>query len=111
MAGYYGWRARGRWGTLRAQVEGEPRPIEDGSEEEFITEHYFGYVRQRDSGSVEYAVEHPRWRAWRARAATLDADLATLYGPALAEPLAGPPRSQLVAEGSPVIVRHGVRID
>jgi uncharacterized protein YqjF (DUF2071 family) len=107
----YAWSVGGRWGRLGAEVEGDPGPIEDGSEEEFITEHYFGYVRQRDSGSVEYAVEHPRWRAWRARAATLDADLAALYGPDLAEPLAEQPRSQLVAEGSSVIVRHGVRID
>jgi uncharacterized protein YqjF (DUF2071 family) len=106
----YGWRAGGRWGRLSAVVNGEPQPVQDGSEEEYITEHYWGYVTQRDSGSVEYGVEHPRWRVWRAHDAGLDADLEPLYGAAFASALAGSPRSAIVAEGSPVIVRHGARL-
>jgi hypothetical protein len=96
---------------LGARVSGSPQTIADGSEEEFITEHYWGYVRQRDRGCVEYGVEHPRWRVWRPDVASLDADLDALYGPALAEALDTAPRSALVAEGSPVVVRHGVRLD
>lgn len=105
----YGWRTDGRWSSLRAEFAGAARPLEDGSEAEFIAEHYWGYARQRGGGTVEYAVEHPRWSAWSA-AATLDADLAALYGADLAAALAGPPRSTFVADGSPVVVRRGVRI-
>src|SRR5947209_16600999 len=36
----YAWSVGDRWGRLSATVDGEPRPIDDGSEEEFITEHY-----------------------------------------------------------------------
>ncbi len=106
----YGWRMAGRWDSVRAEVRGPARPLVEGSEEEFIAEHYWGYARQRDGGCVEYRVEHPRWNVWRAESAALHADAATLYAPAFAEPLAGPPRSALVADGSPIVVRRGQRI-
>ncbi len=105
----YGWRHAGRWSSLSATFEGDAVPLADGSEAEFIAEHYWGYARQRDGGTVEYAVEHPRWSAWTATAA-LDCDLPALYGPAFAEALGGAPRSVFVADGSPVVVRRGVRI-
>jgi hypothetical protein len=75
-----------------------------GSEEAFIAEHYWGYTRQRDGGTVEYQVAHPQWRAWPAAGAALDADVAGLYGAQFAEPLGGAPHSAFVAEGSRVAV-------
>jgi hypothetical protein len=42
-----------------------------GSEAAFITEHYWGYTRQREGGTIEYRVEHPSWQIWdRAEAAS-----------------------------------------
>ena len=106
----YGWRHGGRWCALRAAVRGPAGPLVEGSEEEFITEHYWGYARQRDGGTVEYQVEHPRWNVWRAESSTLDCDVAALYGPGFAESLGAPPRSALVADGSAIVVRKGRRI-
>lgn len=106
----YGWRTRGRWCALRARVRGPAAPLVEGSEEEFITEHYWGYARQRDGGTVEYRVEHPRWKVWRAESASLDCDVAALYGPGFAESLSAAPRSALVADGSAIVVRQGRRI-
>jgi uncharacterized protein YqjF (DUF2071 family) len=106
----YGWRTGGRWSSVRAEVRGPARPLAAGSEEEFITEHYWGYARQRDGGCVEYQVEHPRWNVWRAESAALDADVAALYGPAFAAPLSAAPRSALVADGSAIVVRQGRRV-
>jgi len=106
----YGWRHAGRWSSLRADRVGEARPLEPGSEAEFIAEHYWGYARQRSGGTVEYAVEHPRWNAWKAEGASLDADVAALYGEEFAGALSGPPRSAFIADGSPIVVRKGVRI-
>lgn len=106
----YGWRSGGRWSSVRASARGPAQPLTEGSEEEFITEHYWGYAAQRDGGTVEYQVEHPRWNVWRAQDAVLDADVATLYGPAFAAPLSAPPRSALIADGSPIIVRRGRRM-
>jgi uncharacterized protein len=106
----YGWRLGGRWHRLWATADGPPAALIDGSEAEFITEHYWGYVALRDGGGLEYRVEHPRWRVWQTRASGLEADVAALYGPAFVAALTGTPRSALVAEGSPVVVRRGARL-
>ncbi len=106
----YAWRHRGRWNRLVAQTTGELQVITPGSEEEFITEHYWGYTAQRDGGCLEYQVEHPPWRVRQVRDSVLDCDAAELYGSEFASVLGGRPSSAFVAEGSAVIVRRGARI-
>jgi uncharacterized protein len=106
----YGWRPGSAWNTMRLGIAGEPMPLVAGSEEEFITEHYWGYAAQRDEGCVEYSVEHPSWRVWRATTSHLECSAAELYGRAFAEAIAGGAASAFVAEGSEVVVRKGVRI-
>ena len=106
----FSWRFRGRWNSLAASTDGGPQPLAPGGAAEFIFEHYWGYTRQRDGGTVEYQVEHPRWRVWTAERPRLDSDIAALYGPAFVPSLSAPPRSAFVAEGSPVLVRRGVRV-
>jgi uncharacterized protein YqjF (DUF2071 family) len=100
----YSWRIGGAWHAICASTRGEPTLLRDGSEEEFIAEHYWGYTAQRDGGTIEYRVEHPRWRVWRAEAPRVEGDLAATYGREFARALAGAPRSAFVAEGSPVTV-------
>ena len=106
----YAWRHAGRWDRLRVETEGVARPLVPGSEAEFITEHYWGYARQRDGGSMEYRVEHPPWLVWDASAFDLDCDVAALYGPRFGPSLARPPVSAFLAEGSPIVVRRGSRL-
>ncbi len=110
----YGWRSSlfgGRWMGLGAVVGGAPAEAAAGSEEEFITEHYWGYSSLRGGGSVEYKVEHPRWRVWTLQRPVLDCDVAALYGPAFAGPLAAPPSSAFLADGSEVAVYPGRRLE
>lgn len=104
----YGWRVGGRWHTLSARARGSATVPGDDSVEAFITEHYWGYTRQRDGGTLEYRVQHPRWRVWQAELDPLP-DLAPLYGAAWAEAL-NRPVSVLLADGSPVSVYRGVRL-
>lgn len=106
----FNWEWEKRPFLAAATITGEPHPIADGSEEEFITEHYWGYARQRDGGTIEYQVEHPRWRVWQVADYRLEGDIAALYGPAYAVALRGDPTSVFVADGSEVIVRRGRRI-
>jgi uncharacterized protein YqjF (DUF2071 family) len=103
----YRWCYPTGWNSISAEFAGAPADAAPGSHEEFITEHYWGYCAKR-AGTLEYRVEHPRWRVWRATSPSLHADAAALYGPAFVEPLSRPPASALLAEGSPVAVRRGV---
>ncbi len=77
--GGYAWRHEGRWNALQATAIGEPRLPGENSEEEFITEHYWGYTAQRNGGCAEYQVEHPRWNVWQACDPALKCDVASLY--------------------------------
>lgn len=107
----YGWKHRGRWLTIAARFAGQASAAAASSQEEFITEHYWGYSAQRDGGTVEYRVEHPRWKVWTASETTLDGDIQGFYPAELASVLAEKPASAFVADGSPVVVREGRRID
>lgn len=106
----YSWRDGESWHRIRAKTEGEAQPLVAGSEEEFITEHYWGYAMQRGSGTVEYQVEHPRWRVWRTSEADFECDVKQVYGHQFVECLSAKPSSAFVADGSAIVVRRGVRI-
>lgn len=106
----YAWRSGGRWQQVAATAVGAPARPPAESEATFIAEHYWGYTPRRRGGTTEYEVAHPPWRVWAAEAPALDADVARLYGPRFVEPLAVPPRSAFVAEGSPVVVYRPRRL-
>jgi uncharacterized protein YqjF (DUF2071 family) len=106
----YEWRLRTSWAKLHAEAEGEPAYPGDGSIEQFITEHYWGYSAQRDGSTVEYHVTHPQWRVWRSARAGFEGDAAETYGSAFAEVLERSPDSAFIADGSPVVVHAGRRI-
>jgi uncharacterized protein YqjF (DUF2071 family) len=103
----YRWAQQSRWNALRVQFEGSPSYPAPGSEEEFITEHYWGYTVRRGGGATEYRVEHPPWRVWRAAEARLDCDVAACYGEQYGAALARRPSSAFVADGSAVTVFRG----
>lgn len=106
----YEWRSRSGWNRLEAKFSGEPQPLREGSEAEFITEHYWGYTSQRDGGTMEYRVEHPRWRVWTPAEVSWRAAGEELYGAAFGRLLARPAASVFLAEGSEIAVYRGRRI-
>ncbi len=82
----------------------------EGSLEQFISEHYWGYAIQRDGGTVEYEVRHPAWSVWRAADARLDGEIENIYGAEFAAGLSRPPDCAFLADGSAVEVFAGKRI-
>ena len=106
----YSWRFAGRPNRLKVVMRGELAELRAGSEAEFITEHYWGYSRQPDGATMEYRVEHPRWRVCEAAAAELDCDVAGLYGREFKAALQGRPASAFLADGSAVTVSCGQRL-
>jgi uncharacterized protein YqjF (DUF2071 family) len=111
----YSWCWGGAWNRIAVRISGPPSAPPAGSEAELITEHYWGYARQRDGSTLEYRVDHPRWEVWASVPGGLELDLAPaaarcLYSDALASFLSAPPRSAFVALGSPVVVRRPVPV-
>jgi len=106
----YAWRSRAGWSRINVSAAGEPVLPREGSEEQFITEHYWGYAAQRDGGCVEYRVEHPSWKVWSAEQASFVGDVEELYGKELAAAVRGTPSSAFLAEGSGVVVGRGRRL-
>jgi uncharacterized protein YqjF (DUF2071 family) len=109
-AAKYEFRLHGEWNSIRVACHPEPSlPVLD-SHEAFILEHYWGYCHQRDGGTIEYRVDHPRWTVWPGLEAELDCDFARVYGEPFAAVLSRKPDSIFIADGSAVTVAKPVRI-
>jgi uncharacterized protein len=109
-AASYSWRYCDERFVIAADAAGPARPPASGSEAEFITEHYWGYTRQRNGATLEYQVEHPTWAVWEATRSTVSGPLSLLYGGEFGDVLSRPHRSAFVAVGSPVTVHRGRRL-
>lgn len=106
----YRWRSGPLWNEMRFESQGNPEPFRDGSEEQFIAEHYWGYAAQHNGACTEYHVTHPSWNVWQARHAEFIGDAEQLYGAAFAAVLSRKPSSAFLADGSPVSVTRRRRI-
>ncbi len=106
----YQWQVKNQWCHLAAQAIGPPALPGDGSLEQFITEHYWGYSTQRRGGSLEYHVSHAPWQVWVSTTAGFEGDASGLYGVELGRVLQGHPSSAFIADGSPVTVFKGRKL-
>jgi len=106
----YSWGFKGERHSMSVTTRGNPGPLREGSEAEFITEHYWGYNRQRNGTTLEYQVDHPRWRVDEAVESRLECNAVGLYGAQFGELLRGAPSSAFVAAGSEVAVYRGIKV-
>jgi hypothetical protein len=106
----YAWLFNGAWCKLHAYASVAPAPAEEGSLEQFISEHYWGYSSQGNAHSLEYHVSHKSWNVWTSTGAGFEGDASGLYGLELGKVLQRRPDSAFIADGSPVIVFAGNKI-
>jgi uncharacterized protein len=102
----YKWK-KNTWQSLKIVVQNKPLPMLPNSEEEFITEHYWGYTKITANQTAEYAVEHPKWEVYQTKSFEIDVDFAALYGQEFGELSKQKPQSVFLAEGSEIFVKHG----
>jgi uncharacterized protein YqjF (DUF2071 family) len=102
----YEWKRVAGWAALRLTTEGRKQPLRPGSEEEFITQHYWGYTTQKDGSAIEYEVRHPNWSVWKAKEASIDLNGIDAFPPQFSDALSRPPDSALLADGSAVSVHR-----
>ncbi len=106
----YFWKVKGEWNYMKATAEKIGSDLVAGSEEEFITEHYWGYTFVNDNCSGTYQVDHPRWKIHKVIDYHVLCNAETLYGPAFTEPLKQTPSSVFLAAGSEISVMKGSKI-
>lgn len=98
----YSWNKKGVNNFVRVDAQATPVHIEKGSEEEFITEHYWGYSQGKRT--VEYEVTHPRWAHYPVNHALVEVDFGVTYGEEFRFLNESDPISIFLAEGSEITV-------
>jgi uncharacterized protein YqjF (DUF2071 family) len=106
----YSWQHRHTAFVMTGTSVGPAEPCVPGSEAAFVTDHTWGYSRQRDGQTLEYEVQHPPWPIWHAIDARFDGRPTALYGEGFAAVLTGPSQSAFMAMGSKVSVYAGRRL-
>ncbi len=100
----YHWKKKESWNKLSVTAEALPSPLVSGSEEEFITEHFWGYSHISEEKTAEYHVVHPRWNIYKVNNYTIDCDFENVYGKEFSFLKLQEPASVFLAEGSAIEV-------
>ena len=103
----YSWKINNNWDHIRATADKDPILFDESSEENFITEHYWGYTGMRSQMTGEYHVTHPQWRIHKVRSYDVQCSTAILYGKQFESTIQQAPRSVFLAEGSDICVLRG----
>lgn len=106
----YEWRVGDHWNRVRICTDSAAELPAPGTEEWFITEHYWAYAARGKRSSLEYEVEHPSWRIRRADSVELECDAEAVYGPRFVDAFTAPPSSAFLVDGSAVAARRGTRL-
>jgi len=101
----YHWKLQNEWNDFSVTAINSRNIIKDGSEEEFITEHYWGYTQLKDRCTSEYGVEHPKWEVYPVVDSTINVSFGKLYGEQFNFLDAQAADSVMLAEGSEICVR------
>lgn len=105
----YQWKKK-NWNELKVTTSINPFVIAKGSEEEFITEHYWGYAKLKNNGTNEYEVAHPRWQVYQTKTYLIDVDFESIYGKDFQFLQHQKPASVFLAEGSAVSIKAGKKL-
>jgi uncharacterized protein len=100
----YHWKQKSKWNKIEATTLTELAPMQKGSKEEFIAEHYFGYSKYNDTTTFEYAVQHPSWEIYPIKNYVINCDFEAMYGKEFSFLQEALPNSVFVAKGSPISI-------
>jgi len=106
----YQWQVGDQWCKLYAETKGLPAQPQEDSLEQFITEHFWGYSTRGSGGCMEYHVSHVPWQVGASSRAGFEGKINALYGEEFAAVLQRRPDCAFVADGSPVTVFSGNRV-
>lgn len=102
----YEWKYAGAWHRFSVEASNRAVAIVEDSEEEFITEHYWGYTRVNAHKTFEYEVTHPRWEIYPVENYHIEVDFGVVYGDPFSMLSEQTPKSVMLAEGSTITVEN-----
>ena len=105
----YSWKLD-RWNSFSLKADPVPMEIKANSEEEFITEHYWGYAPVNERSCSEYGVEHPTWMTYNVKEYEVDVAFDKVYSKDFLFLNSQTPKSVMLAEGSEITVRSMKKI-
>lgn len=100
----YQWRFKGKWNSIKVVASLDKHPMDLGSMEEFIFEHYYGFTKLNSQVSMEYKINHPRWEIYNVYNYSIECDFKAFYGKEFEQLGFSKPHSVMLAEGSEVNV-------
>jgi hypothetical protein len=98
------WKTNKKWNQLSVKTAKERLPMLEGSIEEYIFEHYYGYTKVDSEITEEYKVNHPRWWVNKVLDYAVDCDFESMYGSNFSFLNKQTPNSVIFAEGSAVTI-------
>lgn len=101
----YQWKLKEKWQSISVETNKRYSIIPKNSEEQFITEHYFGYTKHKNK-TFEHEVVHPSWRQLRVKNYNVNIDFEANYGSTFKHLKNVKPTSIILAEGSEVSVKN-----
>lgn len=106
----YAWRKNKSWNSFQVSAKNELIDLQNGSEAEFITEHYWGYAKSGENKTNEYEVTHPRWQIYQEIDYSINVDFGLVYGKEFEFLTNQKPTSVMLAEGSLITVENKRKI-
>ena len=100
----YHWKHKNSWNDFSVVAQNSLNEIPADSEEEFITEHYWGYTQINNKLTSEYGVEHPRWQTYSVKESAINVNYGGVYGNEFSFLNDQKPDSIMLAEGSEIAV-------
>ena len=101
----YRWKLKDKWQSISAITKKDTVAIEKKSEENFITEHYFGYTKHKNK-TFQYEVIHPSWLKYPIISYKSDMDFEANYGKKFAFLNKTNPTSVILAKGADVSIKN-----
>lgn len=98
------------WNSIKVTAENKLTDFAEGSEEDFISEHYWGYTKTSEDKTSEYGVEHPKWQFYKVKEYSINVNFEETYSSEFSFLSNTKPKSVFLAEGSEIIVKDGLKV-
>jgi uncharacterized protein YqjF (DUF2071 family) len=102
----YSWEKNNALNSIEIKSKSKAEPISEGSDVEFITEHYWGYAKVNNFKTNQYEVTHPQWEHYPVLSFDVKIDFMANYGQAFKCLQDVQPSSVMLAEGSLITVEN-----